>query len=357
MMRKIKLLAMILVSAMFLSVFPMQAAAVSKLPLDIQYKWTAKGIKVQWQKIDGATHYNLKIARYTDKNKSLLVKKIATEFYTIGYGDFSGLNVNKLYYITVSAYKDSEKLGAAKITTTDIEIVGHRGCMDKAPENTLAGLLKAKETNYDSLESDFFETATGSLLIFHDDYLKRCGAPEVNVRSITSATRKNYPIISGRNIEDYKTQYIPTLAQYAKAASENKLKLYLHMKDKNNMSDKAIKKIAKTLKKYNMLKKTVIFSSNKEACKRIAESDCIAGYLRIPSSIDDAKQAVKFAKQVKADVVILKYNEFLSKSVVNLAHKHNIKIGYYRVSDKSTAAKVTNRGADFLITDADFLHQ
>lgn len=356
-MRKIKILTMILVSAMFLSVFPLQAAAANPFPLNVQYKWTSKGLKVTWLNVEGATHYNLKISRYTNTSKKLVVKKITTDSYTIGYNDFAGLNVNKLYYITVAAYKNSEKFVVSKITTTDIEIVGHRGCMDKAPENTLAGLKKAKEACYDSIEADFFETDSGSLLVFHDEYLKRCGAPEVSVRSITSATRKNYPIVKDKHIEGYKTQYIPSLASYAKAASENKLKLYLHMKDGNKVSDKAIKKIAKTLKKYNMLKKTVIFSSNKDACKRLAESECISGYLRVPKSIDDAKDAVRYAKQANADVVILKYNEFLAKSVITLAHKYNIKIGYYRVSDKTTAAKVTNRGADFLITDSDFLHQ
>lgn len=354
-MRKLKILSIMLVTVVILSVFTISASA-KKLPLNVHYSWSSKGLKVMWSKVENATHYNIKLSRFTDTNKNLIIRKITSDSYTIGYNDFSSLNVNKLYYITVAAYKGTKKLGTSKVTTSDIEIVGHRGSMDKAPENTLAGLKKAKELGYDSVEADFFETESGSLLIFHDDYLKRCSAPDVNIRSLTSATRKNYPITTDAHLDGYKTQYIPSLAQYVKAASENKLRLYLHMKDKNNMSDNAIKKIVKTLKQYNMLKKTVVFSSDKNACKRLADSECISGYLRVPKSIDDAKQAVKYAKQVKADVVVMKYNEFLAKSVITLAHKHNIKIGYYRVSDKTTAAKVTNRGADFLITDKDFLH-
>ena len=354
-MRKIKILSMILVSAVILSVFPISASA-KKLPLNVHYSWNSKGLKVMWSKSDEATHYNIKLSRYTDTNKKLIVKKVTKDFYTFAYNDFAGLNVNKLYYITVAAYNGAQKLGGMKITTTDIEIVGHRGSMDKAPENTLASLKKSKELGYDSVEADFFGTNSGSLLIFHEEFLRKCSAPDVSVKTLTSATRKNYPITIGSNIDSYKTQYIPSLAQYAKAASENKLRLYLHMKD-NNMSDKAIKKIAQTLKTYNMLKKTVVFSSNRDACKRLVDSECVAGYLRSPKSIDDAKDAVKYANQVKANVVILEYNEFLAKSVISLAHKYNIKIGYYHVSDRVTAAKVANRGADFLITDKDFLHQ
>lgn len=356
MMKKLRVLSILLISVLLLSVFSVSVSA-KKLSLNVHYNWSSKGLKVMWSKVKGATHYNIKISRYTDTNKNLVIRKITSDSHTIGYKDFKNLNTNKLYYVTVAAYKNSEKLGSFKITTRDIEIVGHRGCMDKAPQNTLAGLKMAKESGYDSVEADFFETASGDILIFHDDFLTKCGAPDVNIRSLTSKTLKNYPITKGSNIDSYSTQYIPTLAQYAKTASQLNLKLYLHMKDKNNMSDKAIKKIVNTLKKYNMLKKTVVFSSNKDACKRLANSECISGYLRIPKSVEDAKEAVRFAKKVKANIVLCKYNEFLAKSVIKLAHKHNLKIGYYRVSDKTTAAKVSNRGADFLITDRDFLHE
>ncbi len=355
-MKKIKLLSILLVSALILSVFSIPAAA-EKLPLNVHYKWTSKGLNVMWSKVKGATHYNIKVSRYTNINKNLIVRRITSDSYTVGYKDFNSLNANKLYFVTVAAYKNSEKMGTVKITTKDIEIVGHRGCIDKAPQNTLAGLQTAKDSGYDSVEADFFETSSGEILIFHDDFLNKCSFPKINIRSLTKENLKNYPIKKGANIKSYPTQYIPTLAQYVKAASKLKLKLYLHMKDQNKMSDKAIKKIVSTLKKYDMLKRTVVFSSNNEACKRLSKSECMSGFLRVPKSAEHAKKVVKYAKKVKAEFVICKYNEFFSKSVVNLAHKYKLKIGCHHVSDKTTAAKVVNCGADFLIIDRDFLHE
>lgn len=351
---KIKgIVAFLLGLVMMSSVFSFGAAAKNKL--NIQYKWSRSGLKIQWDKYSGATRYNIKLTNLDNTRQSLILRNIVKTGRTVKPDEFDGLNVNNKYYVTVAAYNGKTKLAVSKITTRDIEVVGHRGAMDKAPQNTLAGLETAFSLGYDAVEADFFETVSGDILIFHDDFLNVCGKPEINVRTLNAAALKKYPIIKGNNVKSLPTQYIPTLAQFVKKAASLKLKIYLHMKDKNNVSDAGIKKIEKTLKKYKMLDRAVVFSSDKKACARIAKSKCHAGYLRVPKSKPSAKNAVVFARSVGAEIVLCQFNTYFSGEATKYAHKHGLKIGYYRVSNYIDAAKVTNRGADFFITDEDFL--
>src|SRR5215472_7279977 len=52
-------------------------------------------------------------------------------------------------------------------------VIGHRGAAGCAPENTLAGLRKAKELGCRWAEFDVRLTADGQLILLHDERLNR----------------------------------------------------------------------------------------------------------------------------------------------------------------------------------------
>jgi glycerophosphoryl diester phosphodiesterase len=52
-------------------------------------------------------------------------------------------------------------------------IIGHRGAMGHAPENTLAGIRKAKDLGCDWVEVDLMLTADPVLILHHDETLER----------------------------------------------------------------------------------------------------------------------------------------------------------------------------------------
>lgn len=52
-------------------------------------------------------------------------------------------------------------------------IIGHRGAAGLAPENTLAGLVRAKAAGCTWIEVDAKLTADGAVVLFHDDTLDR----------------------------------------------------------------------------------------------------------------------------------------------------------------------------------------
>ena len=295
----------------------------------------------------------MRIELNSNKKKYIRIKNITSTSYTISSDNLSGLSLNKVYRIVVLPYKNDEKLFSGSSLTRDIEITGHRGRMDNAPENTKASFEEAYKSGYDSVEADFWETRSGEILICHNQSLTMCDTP-ASIKDLTASTRKNYPVVKGKNINSYSTQYLPTIAQLIKSVSKWKMKLYLHLKD-SKMTDKGLKKIYNTIKKYKMDGKVTVFSSSKSALERIVKAKIRAGFLNIPNSKKDITNALSYAKKKSAKVVIFKFNKYMSSGLISNAHSKKLKIGCYNVSDVNTASDFSNMGADFLIKNKYFL--
>ncbi|MCH5303757.1 MAG: hypothetical protein J1E41_02740, partial [Ruminococcus sp.] len=310
-------------------------------------------LQASWTKVKGATSYNIRIELNANRKKFVRIKDITSTNYTISSKDLSGLSLNKVYRIVVRPYKKSTSLYSGSVTTRDIEIVGHRGRMDIAPENTMASFKEAYKSGYDSVEADFWETNSGDLLISHSNILTMCDSTE-SVKNLTSDTIKNYPIVNGKNIKSYSTQYIPTVNQLIKAVSKWKMRLYLHLKNAN-ITDKGLKKIYNAINKYNVKGRVTVFSSNKEPFEKIVKAKIRAGFLTIPTGTKDITDSLAYAKKQSAKVVIFKFNEFMSADLIANAHSKKLKIGCYEVSNINTASTFYNMGADFIITNKYFI--
>ncbi len=315
----------------------------------IAYKWTKGKLKVKWSKVKRATSYNLKVELNFNKKKKVRFTKLKTNTRTISKSDLSGLSLNKVYNVIVLPYKNDEKLFSTKITTRDIEVVGHRGRMDIAPQNTYASFKEAYKSGYDSVEGDFWETKSGDLIISHGNILAACGST-ADVRTLTAATIKDFPIIKGKNVKKYDTQYLPTVEGLIKKISEYKMRLYLHLKD-DATSDNGLKKIHAALQKYKMLGKTTIITSKPNAVERIVKNKMHAGFICLPKNETDVKNAIKFAHSKSAYLVIFKYETCINAGLIKYAHSNKLRMGCYNINDVNTACEFTDMGADFFVTN------
>ncbi len=324
----------------------------SKAPT-VSFSWKNGSLKTSWSKLDGATGYNVSLTNVADSGDTVKVKNVQTESYTFKTSDLKGLNVNKSYKITAKPYRNMTGLTSGTANTFRVEIIGHRGCMDEAPENTMASYERAYINGYDTTEADFWETNSGDIIISHSQMLEQCGCPDTDVRTVSKATIKNYPIIKGSHVKDYPTQYLPTLGQLVKKVASYKMKLLLHMKDVK-MSDAGLQKVYDILARYEMLDKTVVLSSSIEGVKRIVNVKLAASFLYVPNSVDDIKRCIDFSARNRIGMMIFKYNEFLSKKYTDYARKNSVRVGCYNVNDKKTACKMSNIQADFLITNNNY---
>ena len=64
-------------------------------------------------------------------------------------------------------------------------IIAHRGASAERPENTLAAFRLAVEQGADGVELDVMRCASGEVVVFHDDDLKRLAGRPESIRALT----------------------------------------------------------------------------------------------------------------------------------------------------------------------------
>ena len=73
-------------------------------------------------------------------------------------------------------------------------VIGHRGVMSIAPENSLSGFRKAIELGIDGVELDVHLTKDGKLAVIHDMDLKRLSGLKIPIKQFTFEELKKYDI-------------------------------------------------------------------------------------------------------------------------------------------------------------------
>jgi glycerophosphoryl diester phosphodiesterase len=105
-------------------------------------------------------------------------------------------------YPTLSACFDNP-------SCTDLLIVGHRGTVKFAPENTLAAFESAIELGADVIELDVRNTADGYLVVIHDNTVDRTTDGHGRVDEMTLAEiealsiRSNYPWVPPQKVPTF----------------------------------------------------------------------------------------------------------------------------------------------------------
>ena len=91
-------------------------------------------------------------------------------------------------------------------------VIGHRGAAGCAPENTLAGLRKAKELRCRWVELDVRLTADSQLILLHDERLERTTNGRGKVALMPLASVRRYD--AGHRFGDaFRGERVPTLAE------------------------------------------------------------------------------------------------------------------------------------------------
>jgi len=109
------------------------------------------------------------------------------------------------------------------------KIIGHRGCADYAPENTLEGLHTAADMGVEWVELDVKLTKDDIPIIFHDDTLERTTNGSGNVKDFTLQELKELDAGSWF-AEGFYGSTIPTLEEAVDVLIERDLGLNLEIK-------------------------------------------------------------------------------------------------------------------------------
>lgn len=135
-------------------------------------------------------------------------------------------------------------------------IIGHRGALTLAPENTILGTSTAYSNGANMVENDIYLTTDGVVVVMHDETLDRTTNGTGKVVEKSSAQLKKYSV-------DYYSgvaaQPIPTLEDYFKLIKGNpEQKLVIEMK--HPYDSRLANAMVALINKYDILDQVVVMS-------------------------------------------------------------------------------------------------
>lgn len=125
-------------------------------------------------------------------------------------------------------------------------VIGHRGAMGSAPENTLASLRRAAELGARWVEFDVGLAACGELVLFHDDDLSRITGHGAELSQTPFAVLRELDA-GGHFHPDFLGEGIPTLTQSITLLAELGLGANLEVKVPDALAGEAVAALAPVL--------------------------------------------------------------------------------------------------------------
>lgn len=158
-------------------------------------------------------------------------------------------------------------------------LVGHRGNPTQAPENTIAGFLKAYENGAQAFELDIVITKDGEVVVLHDGSLERTtdfDDPDVGVGDMTLEEVKKYHVLNADG--EITDETVPTLREVCDVFKDKDCRLLIEFKNENV---EIIDAVADIIKEYGMEDRVNIISFSTKVLKAAIDSfkGISSGYL------------------------------------------------------------------------------
>jgi glycerophosphoryl diester phosphodiesterase len=213
-------------------------------------------------------------------------------------------------------------------------LIGHRGAMALAPENTLASFKRALEFSYvEMVELDVYVLTSGELVVIHDDKVDR------------TTNGKGYIIESSfdylRSLDAGKGELIPTLYEVLDLI-DKRIQVNIELKGENTAQP-----VADIIKQYiekGWQKEQFLVSSfNHIELKTFKElmPDIHIGVLLVGIPVDYALVAEKLNAYS-----IHPCSEFINQAFIDDAHTRGIKVYCWTLTDPDEVRRVAKLGVD-----------
>ncbi len=226
-------------------------------------------------------------------------------------------------------------------SNNDIIVVGHRGAMGHALENTIESVKKAIQLNVDGIEIDVFKSKTGELVVYHDPFLSRLSNSNAFIEQISLDSIKKVELKGGLSI--------PTLKEVIDIIPE---KIFLNIELKgSNTAFKTNKVIIEYLKELNLPPSKFIISSFRwDELKKFRDLNKDIPIAILVDSLYKIDNAIKLAKEINA-IALNPNNKFITKKIVNKIQSNNIKVFPYTINSPKNIKRMKLMGVDAIITD------
>lgn len=219
--------------------------------------------------------------------------------------------------------------------------IGHRGAKGYVAENTFESISKAIELNVDGIEIDVFKCASGQLVLFHDEDLKRLTGESGLIESLTIKELEQFLVLG-----KYK---IPTLEDVLKKIKEP---IFVNIELKGSNTAETTSKIIKYFVKNTSwdLENFIVssFSWLELEQLRLIDKNIPIGVL-VGRSVS-INEAIEFAKKIDAKAIHPNYallNDITFKKIKN----NGFKIYTWTVNDIDDINLMKKLKVDGIISD------
>ena len=193
--------------------------------------------------------------------------------------------------------------------------IGHRGAKGYVAENTYESISKAIELNVDGIEIDVFKCASGELVLFHDEDLKKLTGESGLIENLTIKELEQFLVLG-----KYK---IPTLEEVLKKLEEP---IFVNIELKGSNTAEATSKIIQYFVKNTSwgLENFIVSSFNWLELEqlRIIDKNIPVGVL-VGRSVS-INEAIEFGKKINAQAIHPNYallNDITVKKIKNNSFK------------------------------------
>jgi len=234
-----------------------------------------------------------------------------------------------------------------------VQIVGHRGAMAHAPENTMAGFELALSLGADILELDIQMSKEGELVVIHDATVDRTTDGSGYVCQLTVEELKRLDA-GAKFSPSYAGERVPTLDEVLTWARDRAL-LAIEIKSSPLFCPDIERRLVVSLRRHRMAEQVVVISFDHIAVKRVKELDGqIATGILYGCHLADPIHA---ARAALADAVHPNH-EYLTAEEVLRIQQAGLMVSPWVIDDPAIMERFIAMGVDAIGTNRpDRLHQ
>ena len=226
-------------------------------------------------------------------------------------------------------------------------IIGHRGGGNLGAENTLQGLLAAKDNGAYGSEIDIQRTSDGYYIVNHDTSFKRlCGISEKPSEMALSEVKQ-------LTVSDSQsgTLYLGKIAELTEVmdAVGDSFVLFIELKG-DTADEKMADDVAQMIRERGMLGNCVVISLKRDLISYVET--------KYPELLTGVLYYIGYGaiEDINADLLVMEENLATNDSI-DRAHRCGKSVIVWTVNTKESMLKIFNTDADAVITDQILLSQ
>lgn len=226
-----------------------------------------------------------------------------------------------------------------------LKILGHRGMGKGEGENSLLSLIRATQLGADGVETDVWLTKDGSLILTHDEDLKRLFGVDIKIKEVSYKELKKARLISDEKLTTLEKAYLEL---------PDDVVINVEIKDPD-----AARFVVPLVKSFDALERTVFSSFIHECLSEVRKADpkakigLLIGEDAEGKGLEYIEELIGHYAPFSLHLPVQIFERFglkIGLELLKSLRDEGIKIALWTLNDPELALKIKTQ-CDYLITD------